>query len=551
VSSASPFTMRDYQEYTVAAHRAAHLGKRRPTGEGVVNATVSTLATGMGKTVIAGESIAQALARMERSVFFTHRRDLAYQTRRSLHGHLPGASIGLVMGTEHNDWDADVVVMSVPSIGSERQMRKRRIPPDRFGLGIADEMHHSAADTWLYGMGYFGINRGMPWIGLTATLGRGDSKALGDTWKEIVADFDIGYGVRNKWLVRPRGIRVQVKDLMLDQVRRSRGDFVDDHLAEAMEDADAGQAMAKAYLDKMAGRRTAGFAPNQHAAKVFAEDFNEAGIPTEYVIDSTSDAERTAIYERFRLGTTLVIWSVGVLTEGWDAPWCDGIIMACMTSSRNKYIQCGGRGLRLWAPGGKRDCIIMDVVGVSAKHSLISLKDLAGKTPDGRDGFDIEYDDGEEKTEPGAFTPEVRRTVDGELVMQEVDLFDDSDSAWLQTDLGTWFIPTAKSYWFLYPQRDGGFSLGRTPSQGGRAFRVEKDITLEAGMAWAEKYATEEDPTVSNRHASWRKARPSQRMMAKAAQHGIPYEGLRQGELSDILTVNYASVVLRKFGSRV
>lgn len=535
----------------MAAHRAAHLGRRRPTGQGKVNATVSTLATGMGKTVIGGESIRLALGRMERSIFLTHRRDLAFQTRRSLHGHMPGVSIGLVMGSDYNQWDADVVVAMVPSIGTERQMLKRRIPAGRFGLGIADEVHHSASDTWQFALNYFGLRRGMNWIGLTATLARGDSKALGDTWAEIVADYDIGYGVRNGWLVRPRGIRLRVKDLMLDEVRRSRGDFVDDDLADAMEDADAGEAMAKAYLDKMPGRRTAGFAPNKHSARVFAEDFSAAGIPTEYVTDDTTDAERAAIYERFRLGTTLVIWSVGVLTEGWDAAWCDGVIMAAMTSSAVKYIQCVGRGLRLWKPGGKKDCIVLDVVGVSAKHRLMSLKDLAGHQGDGREPFDVDYEDpDEEETEPGAFLPEVRRTVDGELVATEVDLFADSESAWMQTDRGVWFVPTALSYWFLYSQTDGGFSLGQVPTGGGKATRVERDLTLEAGMAWADKYALEEDPTISQRSAAWRKRKPSDKLLALAWSMEVPTEGLRQGEISDMITSKRAGVTLRKFAPR-
>src|SRR6187455_2696738 len=104
------------------------------------------------------------------------------------------------------------MMTNVPSIGTERQLLHRRIPADRFKLGIADKCHHSAADTWQTAMGFFGAFRGMPWSGFTATLTRGDSRALGDTWQEIVADYDIGFGVRNHFLVKPRGIRVRVKD---------------------------------------------------------------------------------------------------------------------------------------------------------------------------------------------------------------------------------------------------------------------------------------------------------------------------------------------------
>lgn len=553
MSASSPFTMRDYQMHTVAAHRAAHLGQRRPTGEGVVTATASTLATGMGKTVIAGESIRQAGERLERSVFFTHRRDLAHQTVRSLRGQLPTSTrVGLVMGQAHNEWDADVVVMSVPSVGTERQMRKRGIPQGRFGLGVADEMHHSAADTWQFAMGYCGIGRGMPWIGLTATLTRGDSRALGDTWKEVVADYDIGYGVRNGWLVKPRGIRIKVRNLMLDEVRRSRGDFSDDDLGDAMEDADAGNTIAKAYLEHIPGRRAAAFAPNQHSAYRFTEQMVEQGIPAETVTDRTSDAERVAIYERFRLGTTLVIWSVGVLTEGWDAPWCDAIIMATPTSSTGKYIQCVGRGLRLWKPGGKTDCVVLDVVGVSTKHQLVSLKDLAGKQGLDREGVPVQYDEGEEDTERGPYEPEIKEFLEGDLVAQEVDLFADSDSAWLTTAGGVWFIPTKASYWFLYAQKDGGWSLGRMASAGGRGHRVERDLTMDLAMAWAEKYANDEDPSVSSRSASWRKSRPSEAMQNKGARGGILWDGkMRQGEYGDLITRATASIALAKFASSV
>lgn len=544
------FTLRPYQEHTVKANRDAHLGRRRPTGTGVANRTANVLATGLGKTVIGSTMASLALERMERTIVLTHRQELADQWMQKLHSQHPTASIGLVKGSR-NEWDADIVVASVPSIGTERQLLRRRIPADRFGLGIADECHHSAADTWQTAMGFFGAFRGMPWSGFTATLVRGDSRALGDTWQEIVADYDIGFGVRNHFLVKPRGIRVRVKDLMLDEVKRSRGDFQDEDLGAAMVDADAGNTMVKAYQEHLAGKRTAAFAPSVYSAKRFAETFSEAGIPTEVITGATSDEARRAIYERFRVGTTLVIWSVGVLTEGWDAPWCEGILNARPTESSGLYIQIVGRGLRPFPAGGKTECIVLDVVGSSAKHRLISLKDLAGHEGDPREtiaGYTDE--DGTEELTGEYIDPNVKDFLDGELVAQEVDLFGDSDSAWLQTDGGVWFIPTKLSYWFLFAEKEGGYSLGRIATAGGRAHRVERGITLEAGMAWAERYADDEDGSVSSRSASWRKSRPSAGMVKLAQSVGVPYGGLKQGEVSDMITTGQASVVLRKFASR-
>jgi superfamily II DNA or RNA helicase len=548
---AQAFTLRPYQEHTINNTRAAHLGRRRPTGEGVANRVVNILATGLGKTVIGSHMAGNAHARLERTIVLTHREELADQWLQKLHANCPGASLGLVKGSV-NQWDADIVVASVPSIGTQRQMERRRIPADRFKLGIADECHHAAADTWVSAMSYLGAFRGMPWVGFTATLSRQDSRALGDIWSEITADYDIGFGVRNHFLVKPRGKRIRVKDLMLEQVRRSRGDFQDDDLGQAMEDADAGNAIAKAYLEHTPGKRAAMFCPNVSSARRFADDLNEAGIPTEVVVGTTPSAERAAIFERFRLGVTLVISGVSVLTEGWDAPWCEVVIMARPTQSPALYIQCVGRGLRPFAPSGKTECVVLDVVGTTTTHRLVSLKDLAGKDADGRDFLENPYDDDEPDEGTGEYQAEVKDYVSGELVAEDVDLFGDSESNWLQIPEGIWFIPTQASYWFLAaPPRENGFRLGRIAAAGGRAHWVERELDLEAGMAWAMKYATDEDATVSARNAPWRKAKPSQRMVEKAIRHGVPHEGLHQGELSDIITVAQASIVLRKFAPKV
>jgi len=52
-----------------------------------------------------------------------------------------------------------------------------------------------------------------------------------------------------------------------------------------------------------------------------------------------------------------------VLTEGFDEPSVDCVVMAKPTRSRSVYVQCVGRGLRLYP--GKRDCLLLDVVFAS------------------------------------------------------------------------------------------------------------------------------------------------------------------------------------------
>jgi superfamily II DNA or RNA helicase len=546
--NAAPFVLRPYQEHAVNAIEAAWNGERRPSGTGTVNRVATVAATGLGKTVVFSELIRRAHDRGERSIVLVHREELADQAMRKVHSMLPGASVGLVKA-ERDEWDADVVVASVPTLGRSAK-RRERIPRDRFGIGIADECHHAAADTWQRTMHHFGAFDGRPWAGFTATMSRGDDRQLGETWSEVVAEYDISFGIRNKFLVPVSGKRIRVKNLLLDQVKRSRGDYQDADLGEAMEDADAGNTIADAYLKHADGRRAAMFSPTKSTARRFADDLNERGIPTEVVLGETTTEERTAIYERFRLGTTKVISSCMVITEGWDAPWAEVAVMARPTSSNALYIQCIGRVLRPFPAGGKQSALVLDVVGASERNRLVSLvelhdlKDIApyDAFPDGGDDPDDVVGLGQLDDGP--------RYIEGEIVASEIELFDTSDSAWLRTNAGVWFVPTKTAYFYLWPKKDGSFGLGRKPVGGPQRKHgvvLENNLTLEGGMAWAERYALDEEDgiaSISDRHANWRRKRPSEALRRAASAFHLPIDGLNQGQVGDLLTVAKASLSL-------
>ncbi len=553
------YDLRRYQRHAVEATEAAWRGERRPTGTGVVNRAASVMATGLGKTIIESELVRRAHERGERGIFLVHREELAEQAMAKMHSIIPGASIGLVKA-ERDEWDADVVVASVPTLGRSAK-RRERIPADRFGIGIADECHHAAAETWQRTIGYFGGFNGMPWAGFTATMARGDDKVLGETWTEVVAEKDIAWGIREGYLVPVSGKRIRVKDLLLDEVKRSRGDYQDDDLGAAMEDADAGTAIAVAYLKHCTadgtgatGRRAAMFSPTKRTARRFADDLNEAGIPTEVVLGETTTAERQAIYERFRLGITKVISSCMVITEGWDAPWAEVAIMARPTSAQALYIQCIGRVLRPFKAGGKTSALVLDVVGASEKNKIMSLVEL-WPNPKEMPPYD-EFPDGDEDEEilggpAGAEEREWHGTAD-DLHVAEVDLFDTSDSVWLQTAAGVWFVPTREHYYYLWPTANGTFGLGKKPiagRQGAHGVVLEKGLTLEGGMAWAERYAEDEDRSISNRKAYWRKKSPSDAMIRLGRSLRIPAAlepvvTVNQGALSDQITTAKASLSL-------
>jgi superfamily II DNA or RNA helicase len=555
--------LREYQREALAALNAAWSGERRPTGKGAVKRPAVVLPTGMGKTVIFSHGIAQAHAAGTRPLVLVHREELAQQAKAKLHDVMPGASIGIVKA-DRDETDADVIVGSVPTLArASRRERLRNV-----GLVIADECHHAAAPSWRRVLEHFGAfedSRGARAAGFTATMDRGDGAHLGDVWQEVVFRRDILDGVRGGFLVNPVGRRVQIADLELDAVRKSRGDWQAGDLGDALTDADAATAIAEAYSEHArydeshprAGEVRPGvvFAPTVQTAYDFAEALNAAGIVTEVVEGDTPAEERARIYDRFRTGETRVLSNCMVLTEGWDAPWAEVAVIARPTQSASLYVQMVGRVLRPWPEGGKRDALVLDVVGVTGMHSLATLAVLTSSPVD-------QVKDGESlaeavartanRVEAGELFLTSNGRPDGMLVSAAVDLFAESTSVWLQTIAGRrWFIPTKETIYFLHEDpATATWSVGRVPNKGPanvRAEQLEAGLSMTAAMSWAESYAAEEDPSISGRRSSWRRKPVTQHQTGMLARLGIPPEivtGWRQGQVSDLISMAVATMRL-------
>ncbi|KPC92159.1 DEAD/DEAH box helicase, partial [Streptomyces sp. NRRL F-6602] len=123
-----------------------------------------------------------------------------------------------------------------------------------------------------------------------------------------------------------------------------------------------------------------------------------------------------------------------VLTEGFDAPWTSCAVIARPTKSAGLYCQMAGRALRLWE--GKKDALLLDVMGASTRHKLASIVDLTahnvGEPEDERSlAVAAEF----------ARVEERRAAVLGSVEWEDVELFHESAVRWLRTDDGTWFIP--------------------------------------------------------------------------------------------------------------
>jgi superfamily II DNA or RNA helicase len=222
-----------------------------------------------------------------------------------------------------------------------RNLMRRRMITD-VGLIVVDECHHGVADSYLQVLGHYGawgdgepVDRGerAVAVGFTATMMRGDDKALGDVWQDVVYARPIGEMVTAGYLVRPRGIRVYVDDLNLAGVKRSRGDYAAGDLGRAIEESQAPEAVVKAIAEHCPQDPGIIFTPTVETARIMTGVMADAGASVRMVWgDMAADARKRALDE-YR--ACEVDWLVNpqLLTEGTDLPRAKVAVIARPTRS--------------------------------------------------------------------------------------------------------------------------------------------------------------------------------------------------------------------------
>jgi superfamily II DNA or RNA helicase len=487
------------------------------------------VATGGGKTVIFSHLAEMCLAAGLPVLVIAHRTELIDQACEKLAMVAPGRRIGRLKGRV-KQYRADVVVASVQTASTPTSLGL--LASRKWGLIIVDETHHVAAETYqrvLKRLGAF-EDDGPLVLGATATLDRNDRLSLGDTFEAVVEPqiglLDLIRHPDGPFLVPPRGVRVRISDLDLDKVARQAGDFNKGALARAMSDAMAPKKIIEAWEEHCPGKPTIGFFPSVAFSIEMAEAFRAAGVTAVHLDGATPDEVRRQALADSRAGRVTVLCNVGLFTEGTDLPHIEALILGRVTSSTTLYQQMVGRGLRLHP--GKRFCWVLDVTGVTKRHSLASLVSLSGapRPEDVPDDLlmyeeevvaqEAEEDHSEPAPEPS--DPEPVTYADGDLEHELVDLFGKSHSAWLRTRGGTWFLP-AGSFGFLYLRpADGGLydlcwrAQRGQPSQG----VLQEAMEIGYAMAAGDERVAANPIWQAGKDATWRTRSTADRIEARA-----------------------------------
>jgi ATP-dependent helicase IRC3 len=452
-----------------------------------------------------------------------------------------------------------------------------------FDLVVVDEAHHAAADSYrgiidALRAGHppgpcpaceavtdpeFDVDCEEPLpagpllLGVTATPDRGDGKGLDDLFDEVTFSYDLLWGIRAGYLADLRGKRVVVDTLDMGAVKVRRGDFDQGQAGRAMEDAEVDRFVVAAWLEHALGRRTLVFTPTVEVARLVAEAFQHVGVAAAYVHGGTPMDERRQLLQAYSRGDLTVLANCAVLTEGYDEPRTDCIVVARPTKSRALYAQMVGRGTRRHPE--KADCLVLDVVGASALHTLVTVPSLFGlegahaeRMADGTGELaGVVQDRDDELVRLGrmrAEDAELFRSVRAEGIAW-VQVHQDGDPMRryvrpLGTDPEGKPLPTV----VLAQRADEAWTAGlwwpATKEVPERKRVLLADVPMEVAQGVAEDYVRKNGGHhLTAADAPWRQRKPSPKALAAAKKWRLPVDpAWNAGELSEAMDAHIARI---------
>lgn len=320
--------------------------------------TLLVLPTGTGKTICFAKLTEDCTKEGSRVLIIAHRGELLDQAADKIKK-TTGLSCAVEKAEESclGSW-FPVTVGSVQSM--QRERRLSHFPPDYFGVIIIDEAHHSIS------AGYQTVLEHFPdakVLGVTATPDRGDMKNLGTYFDSLAYEYSLPRAIKDGYLCPIRAITVPL-NLDISSVSVQAGDF---------KAADIGSALDP-YLEQIADemgkyckdRKTVVFLPLIATSQKFCQILIDHGFRAAEVNGNSKD--RAEVLADFEDGKYNVLCNSMLLTEGWDCPSVDTIIVLRPTKVRSLYAQMVGRGTRLHP--GKDHLLLLDFLWHIERHEL-------------------------------------------------------------------------------------------------------------------------------------------------------------------------------------
>lgn len=405
--------------------------------------------TGGGKTVIFSSILKSKLdAARGRGLVLVHRDALLTQAIEKLNSVWPGVRTGRVQAGTY-DYSKQITVASVQTLMGKLEdfeLACKRYGPPR--VVVCDEAHHAYAPSWQKIIKFLRERYNPLVLGVTATPLRTNRKeSLTEIFEDIPYSISIFQLIQEGFLSSLTGYSITT-NLDLEGVRISHGDYSEKDLFKRIRQSNFNRKVVQVWAKKASRRKTICFAVNIDHVETLTEEFRRAGAKVAGIHGKLPRDEQRKILQRYSNGDYNVLVNCQILTEGFDEPAVDCVLMARPTSSRGLYVQMVGRGLRLFP--GKKDCLLVDFTDNARKHTMITMQDLLSfyglkrAAELYKNKKELTTDRADRGDEPFVISPatvpvisEVER-IGGEVItspaLKEIDVFDINKFSWNTID---------------------------------------------------------------------------------------------------------------------
>ena len=323
-----------------------------------IKRTLLVLPTGCGKTIVFAKIVEDCVREGRRVLILAHRADLLEQAADKL-----SRSTGLKCAVEKAEESClgswfRVVVGSVQSM--QRPKRLQQFERDYFDTIVIDEAHHCISNGYQAVLQYFSE---ADILGVTATPDRGDMRNLGSYFENLAYEYTLPKAIKEGYLVPIKALTIPLK-IDMSGVGMQSGDFKAGDIGTVLDPYL--QSIADEMIKYCMDRKTVVFLPLVKTSQKFCQILNEKGFAAAEVNGNSQDREE--ILSDYENGKYNVLCNSMLLTEGWDCPEVDCVIVLRPTKVRSLYCQMVGRGTRLYP--GKNHLLLLDFLWHTERHEL-------------------------------------------------------------------------------------------------------------------------------------------------------------------------------------
>lgn len=338
--------LRDYQ-----THYVQEILNKFENG---IDRVLVVMPTGTGKTTVFSAITDHYTRTLDTKVLIlVHRIELVEQIIDRLAGF--GIQAGQIAGGAPGNLLLSVQVAMIQSLQNAVNFVPQYI--------IIDECHHSVAETYQQ---LWSLYPDAKILGVTATPIRTDGKGFGNQYKLLLNLYPLRWYFQRGYLVKPKHYVCSVVDP--DEARLRNGEFDLVQMATKLRDEKKLAKVIDSYNLYTPKQQTLVFAPDLETSRIISERFQYSGIPAAHLDGNMLSHERKQIVQQFKDQKLNVIVNFDIVSEGFDVPTVQSVMLLRRTKSLSLFLQWVGRSLR--PAEGKASSYVLDCANVWLDHGF-------------------------------------------------------------------------------------------------------------------------------------------------------------------------------------